>query len=93
MVCEYDYTVRVPKLKIFFRDAVEFNEEEQDDMPIEEIMHCYCEGETEPDYGAYYSILKQVLWYIKDNRLAVENPKELECIIDFPYDVDLKEKP
>lgn len=24
MVCEYDYTVRVPKLKIYFRDAVEF---------------------------------------------------------------------
>lgn len=41
MVCEYDYTVRVPKLKIYFRDAVEFefDEEEQDDVPIEEIMH------------------------------------------------------
>ena len=53
MVCEYDYTVHVPDLKLFFRDAVEFefDEEEQDDVPIEGILHCYHEGETEPDYG------------------------------------------
>ena len=88
MVCEYDYTVRVPELKIYFRDAVEFefDEEEQDDVPIEEIMHCYREGETEP-----YSILKLVLWYIEDEGLSVDNAKELECVIDMPYDVDLKE--
>ena len=35
MVCEYDYTIRVPELKIYFRDAVEFefDEEKQDDVP------------------------------------------------------------
>ena len=43
MVCEHDYTVHVPELKLFFRDAVEFefNEEEQEEMPIEAILHCY----------------------------------------------------
>lgn len=93
MVCEYDYTVRVPELKIFFRDAVEFeyNEEEQDDMPIEEITHCYHEGETEPIGGDYCSVHDFVLWYIKDARLVIEKPEEMECVIDFPYDVDLKE--
>ena len=85
MVCEYDYTVRVPELKLFFRDAVEFefDEEEQDDVPIESILHCYREGETEPDYGVYSSILNHVLWYIKD--------EGLECVIDMPYDVNLEE--
>ena len=93
MVCEYDYTVRVPELKIYFRDAVEFefDEEEQDDVPIEEIMHCYREGETEPDYGVYSSVLDHVLWYIKDENISIENADNLECVIDFPYDVDLKE--
>ena len=92
MVCEYDYIVRIPKLKIYFRDAVEFefDEEEQDDIPIEEIMHCYREGETEPDYGVYSSILNHVLWYIKDAGLFIENPEELECVIDMPYDVNLE---
>lgn len=92
MVCEYDYIVRIPKLKIYFRDAVEFefDEEEQDDIPIEEIMHCYREGETEPDYGVYSSILNHVLWYIKDAGLSIENPEELECVIDMPYDVNLE---
>lgn len=88
MVCEYDYTVRVPELKIYFRDAVEFefDEEEQDDVPIEEITHFYREGKTEP-----YSILKLVLWYIEDEGLSVDNTEELECVIDMPYDMDLKE--
>ena len=88
MVCEYDYTVRVPELKIYFRDAVEFefDEEEQDDVPIEEITHFYREGKTER-----YSILKLVLWYIEDEGLSVDNTEELECVIDMPYDVDLKE--
>ena len=93
MVCEYDYTVRVPALKLFFCDAVEFefDEEEQDDMPVEEILHCYREGEAEPMYGVYDSIRSHVLWYIKEAGLSVENAEELECVIDFPYDVDLKE--
>lgn len=93
MVCEYDYTVHVPALKLFFRDAVEFefDEEEQDDVPIEEITHCYREGETAPDGGDYCSVQDYVLWYIKDKGIIIENAEELECIIDFPYDVDLKE--
>lgn len=93
MVCEHDYTVHVPALKLFFRDAVEFefDEEEQDDMPIEAILHCYREGETETDCGVYSNILNHVLWYIKDAGLSFDNAKELECVIDFPYDVDLKE--
>lgn len=78
-------------MKIYFRDAVEFefDEEEQDDVPIEEIMHFYREGKTEPDYGSYYSILKLVSWYIEDEGLSVENAEELECVIDMPYDVNL----
>ena len=94
MVCEYDYTVRVPELNIYFRDAVEFefDEEEQDDMPIEGILHCYREGETETDCGVYSNILNRVLWYIKDEGLAIDNPEKLECVIDFPYDMDLKEE-
>lgn len=93
MVCEHDYTVHVPALKLFFRDAVEFeyDEEEKDDLPIEAILHCYREGETEPIGGDYCSVHDYVLWYIKDAGLSVENPEELECVIDFPYDVDLKE--
>lgn len=93
MVCEFDYTVHVPELKLFFRDAVEFefDEEEQDDVPIEGILHCYHEGETETDCDVYSSILNHVLWYIKDAGLSIENPEELECVIDMPYDVDLKE--
>ena len=93
MVCEYDYIVRIPKLKIYFRDAVEFefDEEEQDDIPLEEIMHCYREGETEPNYGVYSSILNHVLWYIKDAGLSIENPEELECVIEMPYDVNLED--
>ena len=93
MVCEYDYTVHVLALKLFFRDAVEFefDEEEQDDVPIEEITHCYREGETAPDGGDYCSVRDYVLWYIKDKGIIIENAEELECIIDFPYDVDLKE--
>lgn len=45
MVCEFDYTVHIPALKLFFRDAVEFefDEEEQEDMPIEGILHYYHE--------------------------------------------------
>lgn len=41
MVCEYDYTVHVPELKLFFCDAVEFefDKEEQDDVPIEVILY------------------------------------------------------
>lgn len=95
MVCEYDYTVRVPALNLFFRDAVEFefNEEEQGDVPVEEILHCYREGEAEPMYGVYDSILSHVLWYIKEAGLSVENAEELECVIEMPYDSDLKEKP
>lgn len=94
MVCEFDYTVHVPELKLFFRDAVEFeyDEEEKDDTPIEAILHCYREGETEPDGGDYCSVRDYVLWYIKDAGLAFENAEELECVIDFPYDVDLKEE-
>ena len=94
MVCEYDYTVRVPELKIFFRDAVEFefDEEGQDDVPIEAILHCYREGESEPIGGDYCSVRDYVLWYIKNTGLSVENAEELECVIDFPYDVDLKEE-
>ncbi|NLT08773.1 MAG: hypothetical protein GXY08_04640 [Ruminococcus sp.] len=93
MVCEYDYNVHVPGLKLFFRDAVEFefDEEEQDDMPIESILHCYREGEKEPDYGVYSSILNHVLWYIKDEGISIDNAEELECVIDMPYDVDLEE--
>lgn len=92
MVCEYDYTVRVPELKLFFRDAVEFefDEEKQDDVPIEEITHCYRVGETEPIAGDYCSIYNFVLWYIKDAGLAIEKTEELECVIDMPYDVDLR---
>lgn len=92
-VCEYDYTVHVPELKLFFRDAVEFelDEEKQEETPIEEILHCYRDGETEPMYGVYDSIRSHVLWYIKEAGLSVENAEELECVIDFPYDVDLKE--
>lgn len=92
MVCEYDYTVRVPELKIFFRDAVEFefDEEEQDDMPIESILHCYREGETEPCGSDYSSVRDYVLWYIKDRGISIENPDDLECVIDMPYDVDLE---
>lgn len=94
MVCEFDYTVHVPALKLFFRDAVEFefDEEGQDDLPIEAILHCYHEGENEPDGGDYCSVRDYVLWYIKDAEISVENAEELECIIDFPYDVDLKEE-
>ena len=93
MVCEHDYTVHVPALKLFSRDAVEFefNEEEQEEMPIEAILHCYRYGDTEPMYGVYSSIRDHVLWYIKDAGLSIEKPEELECVIDFPYDVDLKE--
>lgn len=92
MVCEYDYTVHVPELKLFFRDAVEFefDEEEQDDVPIEEITHRYREGETEPDDGDYCSIQDYVLWYIKDAGLSIENAEELECVMDMPYDVNLE---
>ena len=91
MVCEYDYTIRVPELKIYFRDAVEFefDEEKQDDVPIEEITHFYREGKTEPDYGSYYSILKLVSWYIEDEGLSIAKPEELECVIGMPYDVNL----
>ncbi len=94
MVCEHDYTVHVPELKLFFRDAVEFeyDEEEKDDLPIEAILHCYREGENEPDGGVYSTIMSHVLWYIKNTGLSVENAEELECVIDFPYDVDLKEE-
>lgn len=90
MVCEYDYTVRIPELKLYFRDAVEFefDEEEQDDVPIEEILHCYREGETETNRGDYCSVHDYALWYIKDAGLAIENPEGLECLIDMPYDVD-----
>ena len=93
MVCEHDYTVHVPELKLFFRYAVEFefDEEEQDDVPIEGILHCYHEGETETDCGVYSNILNHVLWYIKDAGLSIAKPEELECVIDMPYDVDLKE--
>ena len=81
MVCEFDYTVHVPELKLFFRDAVEFefDEEEQDDVPIEGILHCYHEGETETDCGVYSSILNHVLWYIKDAGLSIETPKSLNA--------------
>ena len=91
MVCEYDYTIRVPELKIYFRATVEFefDEEKQDDVPIEEITHFYREGKTEPDYGSYYSILKLVSWYIEDEGLSIAKPEELECVIDMPYDVNL----
>lgn len=93
MVCEYDYTVHLPELKLFFRDAVEFefDEEEQDDVPIEAILHCYREGENEPDGGDYSTVRDYVLWYIKDKGLNIENVEELECIIDMPYVVNLKE--
>ena len=57
-------------------------------MPIEEILHCYREGETETNCGVYSSILNHVLWYIENAGLAIENPEELECLIDMPYDVD-----
>ena len=92
MVCEHDYTVRVPKLKIYFRDAVEFefDEEEQDDVPIEGILHFYREGKTEPDGGDYSNIRNYVLWYIKDAGLSVDNAEELECVIEMPYDVNLE---
>ncbi len=94
MVCEYDYTVHVPELKLFFRDAVEFefDEEEQEGVPIEAILHCYRENDKEPMYGVYDSIQSDVLWYIKDAGLNIENAEELECVIDMPYDVILKEK-
>lgn len=93
MVCEYDYTVRVPALKLFFRDAVEyeFDEEEQEEIPIEEILHCYREGEAEPIGGDYCSIRNYVLWYIKDAGVQIEAPDELVCVIDMPYDVNMKE--
>lgn len=35
--------------------------------------------------------MNHVLWYIKDEGLSIENAEELECVIDMPYDVDLKE--
>lgn len=93
MVCEYDYTAHVPELKLFFRDAVEFefDEEEQNDLPIEAILHCYREGGKGPIGGDYCSIRNYVLWYIKDAGLAVKNAEELKCVIDMPYEVDLKE--
>lgn len=93
MVCEYDYTIHVPELKLFFRDAVEFefDEEEHDDLPIEAILHCYRDGDTEPMYGFYESIRSHVLWYIQDAGISLKSPDELECVIDFPYDVNLKE--
>lgn len=92
-VYEYDYTVHIPALKLFFRDATEFefDEEEQKEMPIETILHCYREGETVPDYGCYTTIRSHVLWYIKDQGISIENPDDLECVLDIPYDIDGKE--
>lgn len=62
MVCEFDYTVHIPALKLFFRDAVEyeFDEEEQEDMPIEGILHYYHEGDAEPIGGVYSNIRNHV---------------------------------
>ena len=92
-VCEYDYTVHIPTLKLFFRDATEFefDEEEQKEMPIETILHCYREGETEPCGSDYCSVRDYVLWYIKDQGISIENPDDLECVFDLPYDIDRKE--
>ena len=93
MVCEFDYTVHIPALKLFLRDAVEYeyDEEEQEDMPIEGILHYYHEGDAEPIGGVYSNIRNHVLWYIKDENISIEIADNLECVIDFPYDVDLKD--
>ncbi len=93
MVCEFDYTVHIQALKLFFRDAVEYeyDEEEQEDLPIEGILHYYNEGDTEPIGGVYSNIRNHVMWYIKDEDICIENPDELECVIDIPYDIDGKE--
>ena len=93
MVCESDYTVCVPELKLFFREAVEFvfDEAKQDDLPAEEIRHCYREGDKEPIGGDDCSVRDYVLRYIKDAGLSIKNAEELECVIDMPYDVNLKE--
>ena len=69
----------------------EYDEEEQEDMPIEGILHYYHEGDAEPIGGVYSNIRNHVLWYIKDENISIENADNLECVIDFPYDVDLKE--
>ena len=54
-VCESDYTIHIPKLKIFYRYATEFDydEEEKEEMPIEEILHFYHEGDKTPSGGDY----------------------------------------
>ena len=93
MVCESDHTVRIPELKLFFREAVEFafDEAKQDDLPTEEILHCFRDGDKEPIAGDDCSIRDYVLRYIKEAGLSVENAEELECVIDMPYDVNLKE--
>ena len=94
MVCESDQTVRIPELKLFFREAVEFafDEAKQDDMPAEEILHCYREGDKEPIGGDDCSVRDYVWRYIKDAGLSVDNADELECVIDMPYEVDLEDK-
>lgn len=60
-------------------------------MPIETILHCYREGKTEPCERDYCSVRDYVLWYIKDQGISIDNPDDLECVFDLPYDVDLKE--
>ena len=91
MVCERDYTIHIPELKLFFRyaDEFEYNEETQKDECIEEILHFYKTGENEPIGGDYSDISTLAQWYIKENDLEINNPAELKCIIDMPYNVEL----
>ena len=94
MVCEFDYTIYVPSLELFFRFAAEFeyDYETKEDEYIEEILHFYRYGDTKPLGGDYTNIRSLALWYIKENHLDIENGDDLDCIIDMPYDIEMKEQ-
>ncbi len=90
MVCEYDYAVQIPALGLILRYAVEFeyDEEEQEHFPMQEILHYYHAGDASPIGGVYSYIRSHILWYIEQERLRIEQPDELECVIEFPYTVE-----
>lgn len=46
---------------------------------------------TEPVGGSYSSIRNHVLWHIEYEDIEIENPDELGCVIDMPYEIDMKE--
>lgn len=86
---EYDYTVRISTLRLFFRDAVEYeyDEETQKDESFETTLHCYQEGVDKPIGGVYDSIRSYTVWYIQDKQLDVGNMNDIECVIEMPYEV------